>query len=165
MKTPAFILSLCMLAALLSGCGEKQGAAALDTPVLALSATSGLFVDTDATRALPSEQHIVRSRFVKVNLALLMDETGQSRNVKEITLNLFPGVAYTGVLMQIEPNGDGYSWAGYLKGVEYSGLTMVYTSGVFIGHFASPSGVYEVSSAGDDLYRVIMMTPTNLPGG
>jgi len=174
MRTSAFILSLCLLAVSLYGCGAGQTAAPLETgqagvpsetPALALSTSSGLFIDTDATRELPSEPQIACSRFVKINLALLMDETGQARNVKEITLNLFPDVIYTGVIEQIEQNGDGYSWVGYLKDVEYSELTMVYTSGVFIGHFASPLGVYEVSIVEDDLYRVILIDQTQFPGG
>lgn len=165
-----FILGLCLIAAPLFGCGASPSATPLETPVLALptsslSNSSKLFIDTDATRALPMEPQIVRARFAQVNLALLMDETGQSRNVKEITLNLFPDVIYTGVIKQVEQNGDGFSWMGYLKNVEYSELTMVYASGVFIGHFASPLGVYEVSIVEGDLYRIIMIDQTQFPGG
>ncbi len=82
----------------------------------------------------------MRSRFVKINLDLLMDETGQARDVKEIIFNLFPDVTYTGVIEQVEQSGDSISWSGYLKDVDTSYFTMVYTSGVFMGHFASPLG-------------------------
>jgi hypothetical protein len=149
----------------LCGCGTGQIASSLETPALTLSTSAGLFIDTDAARELPAEPQIVRSRFVKVNLALLLDEAGQARDVKEIALVLFSDVVYTGVIEQIEQNGDGLSWVGYLKDVEYSELTMVYTSGVFIGHFASPLGVYEVSIVDDGLYRVIMIDQSQFPGG
>ncbi len=123
-----------------------------------------LFFDTDQSGKPPSEPFIVRSRFVKVNLRLLLDENGQPRQVKEITLNLFPDVTFTGVITGVEQSGDSVTWVGSLKDVEYSQLNMIYTGGVFIGHFASPSGVYEISMAGDDLYRIIKIDQSKLPG-
>ena len=42
---------------------------------------------------------------------------------------------------------------------------MVYTGGVFIGHFASPLEVYEVSLVQDDLYRVILIDQSKFQGG
>jgi hypothetical protein len=130
---------------------------------VAMDAT--LFIETEAVGTVPAEPQIIRSRFVKINLALLIDEMGQPRNVKEITLNLFPDKVYTGVIETIKQSGDGYSWVGYLKDVEHSALTMVYTSSVFIAHFNGPMGIYEVSSAGDNLYRIIMIDQTKFPGG
>ncbi len=124
---------------------------------------AGLFFETDAVGKLASAPFIIRSRFVKVNLDLLLDEQGQPRQVKEITVNPFPDVIYTGVIEQVEPEGDGYSWVGYLKGIAFSRLTMVYTGGVFIAHYASPGGVYEVSTAGADLYQVIQIDQRKLP--
>jgi len=165
MRTPAFILCMCLLVVSLCGCGAGPTAAPLETPALVLSTSSGLFMETDATRELPSEPQIVRSRFAKINLALLLDEAGLARNVKETTFNLFPDVVYTGVIEQVEQSGDSFSWSGYLKGVENSYFTMVYTSGVFMGHFASPLGVYEASFVEDDLYRVIQIDQTKFPGG
>lgn len=124
-----------------------------------------LFADTDLTRELPEEPQIVRSRFVKIRMDLLLDEMGQARDVKEIVFNLFPDVSYTGVVEEVVQNGDGYSWSGYLKDVDTSYFTMVYTSGVFMGHFASPLGVYETAFVEGDLYRVIMIDQTKFPGG
>jgi hypothetical protein len=147
---------------------EEPAALSTETPSSVLTPSSvpaGLFLNTDQTRELPEEPHIVRARFVKLNLNQLMDENGEPRDVAELTFNLFPDVVYTGVIKQVEQSGDGLSWSGYLKDVETSYFTMVYTSGVFMGHFASPLGVYEAVFVDDDLYRVIMIDQTKLPGG
>lgn len=169
MKHPFFILSLCLLTLPLFSCGVESRAEPssepLEPPTLTLPTSSGLFIETNAVLSLPTQMHISRSRLVKVNQALLIDETGELRSVNEITLNLFPDAVYTGVIVQTDPSDDGYSWVGYLKDVESSQFTLIYTSGVFIGHFASPQGVYEVSSVGDDLYRIVMIDQTKLPGG
>lgn len=172
MKAPSFILSMCLLSTSLFGCSARRAAVPsettalpLETPALSLSASSGFFADTELNRELPAEPHISRWRFVKINLGQLLDETGQARNVKEITFNLFPDVVYIGVIEQVEQNGDGFSWSGYLKDVEYSYFTMVYTSEVFMGHFASPLGVYEAVLVEDDIYRVIQIDQTKFPGG
>jgi hypothetical protein len=49
--------------------------------------------------------------------------------------------------------------------VENSYFTLVYTSGVFMGHFGSPLGIYEAVIVEDDLYRVIQIDQTKFPGG
>jgi hypothetical protein len=164
LKIISTTLRFFLLVVVLSGCSSEPSAPSLEAPTPALS-SSGLFIETDAVRSLPVEPHISRSQLVKVNFSLLLDESGQPRNIKEIALNLFPDVIYTGVIEKIEQNGDGFSWVGYLKDVEFSELTMVYTSGVFIGHFASPLGVYEVSFLETDLYRAIMIDQSQFTGG
>ena len=172
MKMPLFILSTCLLATVLGGCGvqpvetpRETEVTPMETPALPLSTTDGFFVETNQTRVLPEEPQIIRSRFVKVHLDQLLDGTGQPRDVKQIALNLFPDVIYTGIIEQVEENGDSISWSGYLKDVETSYFTMVFTSGVFMGHFASPLGVYESVLVEGDLYRVIMIDQTKFPGG
>ena len=124
-----------------------------------------IFLDSGESVPAPAEPHIARSRPVKINLGLLIDETGQARPVKEIVVNLFPDTTYIAVIEQAEQAGDVYSWSGVLKGVEYSYFTMVYTSGAFMGHFASPLGIYETAYVRDDLYRVIQIDQQKLPGG
>jgi hypothetical protein len=170
MKISLYVLSMCLLAVSLFGCGAKQvmvteepNALPLETPALSIS--TGLFVDTNLRRDLPSEPHISRSRFVKVDLKLLLDESGESREVEKIVFNLFPDVVYTGLIEQVERSGDSYSWSGYLQGVENSYFTLVYTSGVFMGHFGSPQGIYEAVVVEDDVYRVIQIDQTKFPGG
>ncbi|MEK6752368.1 MAG: hypothetical protein AABZ00_08880 [Chloroflexota bacterium] len=167
MRISALVFSVCLLAVSAYACGTAGPAASpLETPAMALSTSSnGLFLDADSTLQLPSEPHISRWRLVKIDLSQLLDESGQAQKVEEITINLFPDTVYTGVITQTEELGDGSTWVGYLKDVEYSELSMVYTSGVYIGHFASPMGVYEVTFVKDDLYRVIQIDQKQLPGG
>lgn len=166
MRRTLFVVRIGLLSMLFFGCNSKP-TEALETPTFSTSPSNstGLLADTDRTRDLPSEPQISRARFVTVNLGQLIDEAGQSHNVREVTLNLFPDVTYTGVIEQVEQAGDTVSWTGSLKNVQYSYFTMVYTSGVFMGHFGSPQGIYEVVFVEDGLYRVIEIDQTKFPGG
>lgn len=165
---------------LLSGCNAKQLTATpanivepppteiIPNTVQNPLTSSLLFLETESVGTPNSGKHIARYRFVKINRALLLDETNQVSMLKqnsEITLNLFPDLSYIGIIEHVEENGTDYSWSGHLKDVEYSTLTMLITGDTFIAHFASPAGVYEVSSAGEDLYQVVQIDQTKLPGG
>ena len=162
---------LCVLVFLLVGCkGEPANAVepfavSQPTSIMGTSDNHSIFLDTDAVLSAPTDGHVERWRAVKINLALLIDEAGQAREVKEFTINLFPDVMYVGVIEQGEQAGDVVSWSGHLKGVELSYFTMVYTGGAFMGHFASPLGVYEAAFARDDIYRVIQIDQSKFPGG
>ena len=104
---------------------------------------------------------------VRINLPLLLDENQRALDLTGATLqiNLFPDLIYTGVIEQFDDSGASVIWNGYLQDVAYSGMTMVFTDGVFIAKFASPEGVYEVSNIGGDLYRVILIDQEKLQGG
>lgn len=127
-----------------------------------------LFEDTPGTGTLQVSPGVKRARWVKINSDLLLDAQGRARRLPpkaDITLNLFPDTIYTAVIDEIRDDGNGTTWIGHLEGVENSALIILFTGAVFIGHFASPAGIYEVSSAGDDLYRVIQVDQRGLPGG
>lgn len=175
MQSRPFLFELLLLASMLSGCGFPDPLPGTDETATALVVRgmntpepgSGgfLFAETDETRNLPPEAHIIRYRFVKVRLDILMDDSGQAREIGKVVANLFPDVIHTAVIQNVTQEGDGYTWSGYLEGVDYSYFTMVYTSGVFMGHFASPNGIYEVVYVEGDLYRVIMIDQTKFQGG
>ncbi len=156
---------------LIAGCSSPpmlgESSNPLATPVAFAQEENVLCLDTSRLplRTLPSEPHVIRSRLVEINLDALLDETGQARAVEEITLNLFPDATYIGVIENIAEEGDGYAWSGHLKGIEFSALYMVYTSGIFLAHFDSPLGVYEIDFVEDDLYRVIQIEQLRYPGG
>lgn len=160
-----------MLAAIMSGCNGEKTATPLPANVSMSEKTAlpsaALFLEAGSSEQAPSAAHIERSRVVKINLALLLDENGQARELtgKTITLNLFPDVIYTGVIDSIEENGVSYTWIGQLQDVEFSSLTMILTEDVFIAKIASPDGVYEVSNIGGDRYRVILINQQALQGG
>ena len=159
-----------MFAAIISSCNGEITSTPLpanqSVPETAAMPSAELVLDAEASEATPSSAYVLRSRVVKINFPVLLDENGRARELtgKTITLNLFPDVIYTGMIEQVEENGDSYTWIGHMKNVEFSALTIILTDGVFIAKIASPDGVYEVSSIGGDLYRVILINQENLGG-
>ena len=153
------------------GCGGVPAEKPEETPASGQAnpasgpAGAGLFLESNSGLTLPEEPHIIRSRFVTVDLAQLLDESGTPKEVSEVTLNLFEDVNYIGVIQQIDTSGGFPAWVGNLKGVEYSELTMLYTSGVFIAKIASPQGVYEVKFVEEGLYRIIQIDQSKFPQG
>ncbi len=130
--------------------------------------TGSLFLDAGQGQAPANRPEVIRSRRVRINQGLLLDAQGGARSLEpqaEIILNLFPDTTYTAVLDQMQQEGDAYTWVGHLKGVETSEFTLVYAAGVFAGHFASPGSVYELSSAGGELYQIVQIDQQKLPGG
>lgn len=130
--------------------------------------SSALFLGVQEEKPPPDEPATARSRWVKINGGLLLDPQGNPRKLPpntEITINLFPDTSYIGVIEEIREDGGAYTWIGHLKDVDMSELLIVYNAGLFLGHFASPGGVYEVSNAGGDLYLLIQIDQSKLPGG
>jgi len=182
LKLRAGIPALCVLTLLLGSCATRESPEALGMPATtsvlpthpapptqsSKPTGSSLFLEAGVTTAPPTGMEIARARWVKIESTLLLDAQGKPLKLPpstEITLNLFPDTTYTGVIEQVQQEGGGYAWVGHLKGVDNSTVLIVYTAGVFMGHFASPRGVYEVSNAGGDLYRVIQIDQSKLPGG
>jgi hypothetical protein len=133
---------------------------------------SELFSDAGNARPAVKQEpqpFVVRSRYVNVNFGLLLNEGRQSQDAgskPEIELNLFPDVTYTGVIDQIKKNSsNSSSWIGTIKDQELGYFYLVISDGVFIAHIASPTGIYEVSSVGDDLYQVIQIDQSQFSEG
>ena len=164
-----FALSIGLPAMFICGCtavptATPSGISTASTPSNS-NADYGLFLEVNGIRQFTPEPQIIRSRFVSIDPALLIDGAGGALSIKEIPFNLFPDVVYTGVVEQFEQNGGSISWSGYLKDIEYSYFTLVFTSGVFMGHFASPLGVFEAGFVEPELYRIIQIDQTKFPGG
>lgn len=125
---------------------------------------------TDAGDALPAKpamepDFVARSRFVRINTSFLFDQAGKPRKagaLPEIALNLFPGVNFIGVVSKVEQTSDTTTWIGTLKGAPQSYFYMVAVDGAFIAHIASVQGVFEVSSAGESLYKVVQIDHSQL---
>ena len=136
--------------------GSLPTASAQDAP-------DELFSDT--LRGTPQldlsiENYVSRSRFVSVNLDLLLDENGKTRSVEqlpEVTLNIFADASYTGKVEKVQKVAGSTSWSGSLAEVEGGYFYLVVTEGVFIAHVASTEGVYEISSVGDGVYQAIQI--------
>jgi hypothetical protein len=125
-----------------------------------------LFNDAgNADMALDSRAHVVRSRVVNVNFGVLFAPNGKALDASvnpEITLNLFPDATFTGVVERVEKNLSGSrTWTGRLK--ERDGyFYLVASNGTFIAHIASKEGIYEVSLAGENLYKIIQIDQSQL---
>lgn len=103
--------------------------------------SSALFNKTPATAK--------RSRLAKVNDSLLKPKaTGQN-----VRFPLFPGKVFTGVVSSTDQVMDMDSWSGSLNGGGY--FFAVRSGDAVLLHVASSKGVYEVSKAGTNAYRVI----------
>ena len=128
---------------------------------------SELFSDASAADMAPgSAAHVLRSRLVNVNFGLLFDPNGKALDASvnpEITLNLFPDASYTGVINRVEPNySGGKTFIGSLKGKVGSSFYLIASDEAFIAHVASLEGIYEVSLAGENLYKVIQIDQSKL---
>jgi hypothetical protein len=175
------IALVCVLALLASGCSGGQSAllpepAATGLPPAETPAahpgtnlqTGPLFLDVDRQDTAPNKPAVARSRLAKINQGLLLDEQGAARPMPpnaEITLNLFPDTTYTAVIEEVQQEGDSYTWVGHLQGVDMSSVIIVYTAGVFMANIASPAGIYEASSVGEDIYQIVQIDQQKLPGG
>ncbi|MCJ7724930.1 MAG: hypothetical protein MUP76_00875 [Acidimicrobiia bacterium] len=131
------------------------------TTTTGAGAAPALLIDSDAT--LTADPTAARARAVELDLDVLLGPDGKARSVDEITINLFPDTTYTGVITEVKTEGGAITWNGYLEGIEFSYFTMISTAGAFIGHFASPAGVYEVSYADQGVYRVVEIDQQSLP--
>lgn len=109
---------------------------------------------------LASKPFVMRSRFVSVNLDLLVDEKGKARSadqLPQVSLNIFPDARFTGLVDRVEKSGTSTSWIGTLAEVEGGYFYLVVTEGVFIAHVASTEGVFEISSVGNGVYQAIQI--------
>ncbi len=156
----AVVMAIVLIASFLTG----------SVPAAQAQGIPDLFSDA-AVSALAATTHVdsavwARSRYVHVNMSLLLNADGAVRTASElpqVTLNLFPDVNYTAVVNQVQKtDADNTSWIGTLAGVDNGYFYLVESGGAFIAHVASPQGVYEVSSAGNDVYRVVQIRQSEL---
>jgi hypothetical protein len=116
--------------------------------------------DAHPTADAPNASYMAHSRFVSVNVGMLFDASGKpldKQSLPEIALNLFPDVSYTGVVTRAWQDNWGDYWTGRLNGVQGGYFYLTVVDGAFMAHVASGLGVYEVSFAGDNLYRAIQI--------
>jgi hypothetical protein len=176
------ILFILLIVTLISGCNPITHSIPTEiatTPTSAINTMTpetlstmqpqaALFIDSDQTNPTPTSKFTKQSRLVTINLPLLLDENSNPRELSkntEINVNLFPDTNYIGVIESTGQDESGFYWLGYLKDVEYSTLTIIYTGQVFIFKFANPAGVYEVSVLSNGYYQIIQVDQNSMPGG
>jgi hypothetical protein len=150
------LLSVFLIIALMFGGLSATQAQAGTPPVL-----FGDAGDARPTADVPDEPQIARSRYVTVDVGSLFNNNDgkplDKQSLPEVTLNLFPDTSYTGVLTNVKQDQWGTTWNGRLKGKQQGYFYLVVADDVFIAHVASAEGVYEVSWAGDGLYKVVQI--------
>ncbi len=154
-KIQGLLLGLMLIASLVTG----------SAPVVqAQGGAPALFSDADAAAAADiawdAPVYVARSRYVHINTSLLLRKYSTKQDIQsnpEISFNLFGDTNYTGVVTKVTKTDTGYSWVGRLKEKENGYFYLLTYQDVFIAHVASADGVYEVSSANNDLYRVVQL--------
>jgi len=143
-----------MILLLIAAALAPMAAASVDS-----GAPPGLFVEASEARLeYTAPDSVIRHRVVGVNLDALLHATGQARigaDLPEVTLNLFDDAVFTGRVTASDDAAGTASWVGNLEGIEGGQFFMVYTAGTFAAHVALPGGIFEVSWAGDGLYRAV----------
>jgi hypothetical protein len=146
-----FMLAVGLIAALLIGGPPVD--AQVNRPVLFSSAGAA---QPDILKA--DAAHVARSRYVHVNRNRLFDANGRPRDaasLPEITLNLFDDATFTGVVKSAKTDGLGTTWQGRLKNHADGYFYLTAVEDGFIAHVASQQGVYEVSFAGNGVYKAV----------
>ncbi len=157
----ALWLTLALVAALLAGGFSAVSVQAGPAPEL-----FGDAGDAGADLDYRQPGHVTRTRYVNVNLGQLVDAGGKALDIRvnpQVTLNLFPDASFTGIMESVKKDPEtGISWTGRLKEDPGGYFYLVLVDDVFIAHVASLSGVYEVSWAADNLYRVVQIDQSRL---
>jgi hypothetical protein len=134
--------------------GSLPAAYAQTTPTL-FAAAGGSDSAADHARG------VMRSRYVTVDMRPLLNADGSPRAVSSlsaITLNLFDNATYAGVVKSVYKGALGSTnWVGTLSDVPGGYFYLVSVDGAFIAHVASTQGIYEVSYASPNVYRVVQL--------
>jgi hypothetical protein len=131
--------------------------------------SKGLFTAASARATVDraGDVGVVRSRYVRPNLELLLDADGTPRDLAgmgALTLNLFDDTELVAVLDRVEPNyGGGYTWVGQVQDDPLSMATLVVTDGLMAGTVATAQSSFGISYAGDGGHVVQEIDPSAFP--
>jgi hypothetical protein len=101
----------------------------------------------------------VRSRLVKVNLALL-----EGSAPRHVALNLFDDLVLDAFLEQVdELPGGGRAWRGRIEDLTLSQVVLVQRGDTLVGDVFLPSAVYQVRPAGGGLHTVSEIDQSAFP--
>ena len=149
-------ISICIVFLLiLSGfpLSEVNAQFTTETPML-----FGEINEMEITQNQVSEPNVVRSRYVSLNVGLLMDSSKMDPAIGSdlrLQFNLFNDVVLTGKIQGKEELGAAITWKGVIDEIEGGYFFVSLVEDKAIVHVASPIGVFEVSNVADNIYRVI----------
>jgi hypothetical protein len=156
-----FVMGVLAWSTLLSTCqGNPSGPAQISGT--SLPAIPSLFLESslEIKTEISTDPTIIRSRYVKLNLNLL----GESEVGDEISLNLFDDVVYTAILEEKEPTlTNGYTWTGYLDGIQHSQVILIIGGDQVAGNITLPGAFYEIRYTGDGMHIVYQVDQSAFP--
>jgi hypothetical protein len=133
-------------------------------------APRGLFTDSPVRANIErsTEPAVVRSRYVALNLDLLLGADGMPHDLTAagytLELNLFDDAMLTAVLGSVEETyGGGFAWTGQVQGEPLSLVTLALQDGVMEGTVLLPTNVYEISYAGNGVHTVAEIDQGTFP--
>ncbi len=110
---------------------------------------------------------VLRSRVVRIDFATLAAarlDADRETTSPTLTLNLFDGVVFSGIVERTAPTvSGGYVLAGRLDGVELGTFTLVVNGEVVAGTVLTPQATYRIRSAGGSLHAIRQIDPATLP--
>lgn len=122
----------------------------------------------DTTTGSLEDPTSMRTRLVGVNFEVLRDENGPPQDTSGVgeivVVNLFPDAEYDAILERVEKNPTGgFTWIGYLDGIENSQVTLVVNMEVMIGKIITPEDLYEIRYVNDDIHMIVQIDQSAFP--
>jgi hypothetical protein len=129
--------------------------------------------DTPEARALQSKsvnnnKAVIRHRLVKVNFDLVTSD-GEGPDIRSgkghsLSLNLFQDTIFNAVLDKVETGSDvDFIWNGYIEGIEFSNVNLVFNNNTLTGLVTSPKGIFEIHPAGNDIHDISEVDQSAFP--
>jgi hypothetical protein len=154
-RIPAFLLGLLLCIGWPLACAEQHTpdrAMGLSGANASAGCQGGLFSDATrpATVSLATDPTIVRARFVKIDLPLLVGAP------RPLELNLFPDICFTAVPERTESSPPNKAtWIGRVSGVPHSQVTLVLVDNVVAGNITLPGKLYQVRYVGNGVHAIL----------
>jgi len=87
----------------------------------------------------------------------MLMQNGQPLGIGEMQpakIVLFDNAKYNLVFTNVNHENGSWIWSGYLDGIEYSYFYIVEYQGIYLHHYASPEGVFEIAYEAGNIYRI-----------
>jgi hypothetical protein len=130
------------------------------TALEAEPASKGLFATPASQGSIDrsGEPTVIRSRYVGLNLGLLLGADGAPRDLaagSTLALNFFDDATLVAVLDRVEPAyGGGFTWTGRVQDEPLSLVTLAVTDGIMAGTVSLPTALFEIGYAGNGVHAV-----------
>jgi hypothetical protein len=108
--------------------------------------------------SLATDPTILRARFVKIDLPLLLGTP------RPLELNLFPDACFTALPERTESSAPNRTtWIGRLSGAPQSQVTLAVVDRVVAGSIRAPGKLYQVRYVGNGVHAVVEVNQRAFP--